>query len=90
MLDTLTADDFEPLIGEAFTLDGHDTSFELVAVERAATTPGSPREETFSLRFRGQPGLGGRIHELRNDAFDEPLGIFVSEYAAGEYEAVFN
>ena len=88
MLDKLTADDFEPLIGQPFTAGDH--ALELVAVERTEGTPGGPRSDAFTLTFTGPTGLGGRIQDLHHEAFDEPLGIYVSEFESGRYEAIFN
>ena len=85
----LRADDFEPLVGQSFDADGI-AAFTLTAVQRGPHQPGAPREHPFTLLFEGPPDLGHRTLDLTNAAFAEPLMIYLSEYGAGRYEAVFN
>jgi hypothetical protein len=96
MLDALTAELFEPLVGSEFSLIDGPGALLLAEVTRFKPQPGAPRLEPFSLLFTGDPAsvLPQRIHGLehptlgRLDIFLVPIGPAPS----GEmrYEAVFN
>lgn len=104
MLDKLTREQFEPLIGQVFTLTLPDATYplELVDVEelppprrrsRRNVTP--PSRAPFSLFFTGEPLLPQAMYPVQHDAFGkEPLQIFIvpvaeAEGGGYEYEAVF-
>ena len=102
MLDKLTLETFEPLIGQKFTVTVPDTDpveFELVEVEELPTgrkrrNAPEPRRKPFSIFFTGQPLLPQAIYSIQHDALGEsPLTIFIVPVGAVEggyeYEAVF-
>jgi hypothetical protein len=102
MLETLTLESFEPLIGQQFKLtmpDNQQLEFKLVDVEELPTgrrrrNAPEPRRKPFSIFFIGQPLLPQAIYPMQHDAFGpEPLTIFIvplGEAEGGyEYEAVF-
>jgi len=102
MLDKLTLETFEPLIGHKFTVTLPDTDpveFELVDVEELPTgrtrrNAPEPRRKPFSVFFTGQPLLPQAIYPIHHDALGaSPLDIFivpVGKVEGGyEYEAVF-
>jgi len=103
MLDKLTYESFQPLIGQKFkvSIDEAQTfEFELTDVEalqvgRRSRRPGAPpRRQPFSLFFTGEPLLPQAMYPLQHDAFGkDPLNIFivpVGKVEGGyEYEAVF-
>ena len=90
-LATLTAQDFEPLLHERFTLG---SQFEVELIEVSASDDPGPSRSQFSLVFRGGPSppLPQGIHALeqsklgRLDLFLVPLG---PDDAGQRYEAVF-
>lgn len=96
MLDKLTVDDFRPLSGELFHVTEHGIDLRL---ERVAEVMESERarlkRQPFSLFFRGpsEPQLPQGTWSLRNEAFPEPLPIFIVPIGRNdegvEYEAVF-
>jgi hypothetical protein len=102
MLETLTLESFEPLIGQQFKLtlaDAQQLEFKLVDVEELPTgrrrrNAPEPRRKPFSIFFTGPSLLPQSIYPMQHDAFGaEPLTIFivpVGEVEGGyEYEAVF-
>jgi hypothetical protein len=103
MLETLTYEMFEPLVGQKFTLTNGDENlpFELTFVEplptprRKSRKPGPEKRAPFSIFFTGEPLLPQAIYPLQHDAFgSEPLTIFIvpigeAEGGGYEYEAVF-
>lgn len=104
MLETLTYEMFEPLVGQKFTLtNGEEThAFELTFVEplpiprRKSRKPNAPEKRApFSIFFTGEPLLPQAMYPLQNDAFgSEPMTIFIvpvgeAEGGGYEYEAVF-
>ena len=101
MLDGLTHQTFEPLIGQKFKVTAGETfEFELVDVEQLPVGRRSRRaaplkRAPFSIFFVGQPLLPQAIYEFQHDALGSaPLKIFivpVGEAQGGgyEYEAVF-
>lgn len=102
MLDKVTHETFEPLIGQRFTLSHEDQqyAFELTDVEqlpvarRRSRRATEPRRASFSLFFIGEPLLPQAIYPMRHEALGaDPMSIFivpVGEIEGGyEYEAVF-
>ena len=104
MLDTVTHETFEPLIGQKFILSTPEQTehpFELTYVEqlpvprRRSRTPAAPRRAPFSIFFVGELLLPQAIYPMRHDSFgSEPLNIFIvplgqAEGGGYEYEAVF-
>lgn len=89
MLDKVTRQDFEPLIGQTFTLkasEGQTFDFSLVDVvalppPRARgrrPMPENLRREPFSLFFQAKPFLPQAIYEVQNEAFgQDALAIFL-------------
>ena len=101
MLDKITHEMFEPLIGQKFKLTAGETfEFELVDVEplpvgRRSRRAAAPRRPSFSIFFVGKPLLPQATYPMQHDAFgSEPMNIFivpVGQVENGyEYEAVFN
>jgi len=98
MLDELTIDTFEPLVGSSFWLHAGSHKVEL-RLERATKVMESEaarlKRNPFSLFFLGPASifLEQKIYTLKHDAFSEPLDIFVvpvGKDARGFlYEAVF-
>ena len=98
MLDTLTADTFESLLGAGFTLtDGAlRVPVELVTVSRlgAASSPPDGRRQAFSLLFRGPASLTApqRIYTLEHEILGALEIFFVPVQPEGEgtfLEAIF-
>jgi hypothetical protein len=93
-LATLTAETFADRVGEPFTLEAQDASYDLVLAEcrRGAA---SLTREAFSLTFLGpaEPLLAQQIYPLRHEQlgllelFLVPVGCDAS---GARYEAVFN
>jgi len=102
MLEKLTREDFEALIGQKFTLtasEGQTHDFSLVDVVelpaprargRRASVPETIRRAPFSVFFQAATLLPQSTYEMRNEAFGaEPLTIFivpVGEMKEGGYE----
>jgi hypothetical protein len=90
-LATLTAEDFEPLLHERFSLGAQ---FEVELVEVSVSDSPGPSRRQFSLLFRGGPSppLPQGIHALehatlgRLELFLVPLG---PDRDGQRYEAVF-
>ena len=82
----LTADDFEPLLGDRFRLDDH--AVELSEVNRSGQS-GASREQ-FSLVFSGgsDPPLPQAIYGLEHPKVGR-LELFIVPIAPSRYEAVF-
>lgn len=104
MLETLTHEMFEPLIGQTFTLTNADQSFAFALTDveplptqrrRSRQTAAPPRRAPFSLFFVGEPLLPQAMYPLQHDAFgSDPMTIFIvpvgeAEGGGYEYEAVF-
>jgi hypothetical protein len=90
-LESLTLDDFAPLLNERFTIDPADAppfEAELVEVTGIARAPGG--REPFSLVFQGGPSppLQQRIYCVEHEVLGA-LEIFLVPIAADRYEAVF-
>lgn len=104
MLEKLTHEMFEPLVGQTFTLTNAEQTFafELTDVEqfpvprrRSRQTAAPTRRAPFSLFFVGEPLLPQAMYPLQHNAFgSEPMSIFIvpvgeAEGGGYEYEAVF-
>ena len=94
-LSTATAADFEPFIGQTFSLAGsEDHELSLEQVDILARQPESPREP-FALVFKGEHAepLPQQLYELLHDdtgalqIFLVPVGQDGNRFV---YEAVFN
>jgi hypothetical protein len=101
MLDKLTLETFEPLVGQKFKLtlpDAQVVELELVDVEelpvgRKRRNAPAPLRKAFSIFFTGQPLLPQAMYPIEHEAFGSgPLQIFivpVGQVDGGfEYEAV--
>lgn len=89
---------FSKCVGEAFRArpGAEDPlEFELVEAEALPTHKGAPREEPFSLVFRGPPGraLAQQQYELEHERLGE-IAVFLVPVGESEkgtlLEAVFN
>lgn len=104
MLETLTKETFEPIIGSVFKLttpEGEIVDFTLVDVEdlpAGGRRRRGPRVKRvpFSVFFTGLPLLAQGMYPMQHDAFgSEPAEIFIvpigknTEGEGYEYEAVF-
>jgi hypothetical protein len=96
MLDQLTIESFEPLVGSSFWLHNGAQKMEL-RLTRAGRVMASEaarlKRTAFSLYFIGPILLPQQIYRLTHDAFAEPLDIFlvpIGKEANGySFEAVF-
>jgi hypothetical protein len=91
MLDTLTIDDFRPLLNDHFRIapDGAEAfEVELIEVTEIPREPGG--RAPFSLVFRGGPNppLPQRIYRVEHEKLGE-LDIFLVPIAVDQYQAVF-
>lgn len=98
MLDTLTSDDFKPLLNDTFEIscDGTPVTLTLSAVDVADERNAPPGARlSFSLTFLGplEPLLPQGIHTLRHETLGA-LDLFTVPLGPGEdgqrYEIVFN
>jgi len=96
MLDQLTIDTLEPLVGTSFWLheQGQKVEMRLVKAAKVMESEAARLKRTpFSLFFHGPVRLPQQIYRLTHDAFPEPLDIFLvpvgMEGSAIVYEAVF-
>jgi len=102
MLDQLTLDAFEPVIGQKFEVtlpDSEIVNFELVDVEELPTgrrrrNAPALRRKPFSIFFNGPVLVPQSMYPIRHEVLGaEPVQIFivpVGEADGGyEYEAVF-
>lgn len=96
MLDTLTIETFEPLVGTSFWVHEKGNKVEL-RLDRAARVMASEaarlNRTAFSLFFLSPVLLPQQIYNITHDAFAEPLDIFLVPVAregnAYTVEAVF-
>ena len=95
-LEELGPGDFQPLVGQRFTVVQNEGDFGLELVQVLALPAHSRRKgEPFKLLFRGprQPVLPQRIYTLAHAELGQ-LVIFLVPVQGGptgiEYEAVFN
>ena len=96
MLDQLTIDTFQPLVGSSFWLYVEDHKIELRltrAMKVMESEAARLQRNAFSLYFLAPLLLPQHVYHVRHDAFEEPLDIFLvpigqeaNNYA---YEAVF-
>ncbi|HEV7861379.1 MAG TPA: hypothetical protein VGR20_01725 [Acidimicrobiia bacterium] len=100
MADLLTAERFAPHRGTEFIVDlgdgGPAVPLRLDHVTPAATQPGAPREDPFSLEFSGPPAqtFPQGLYEFAHATLGS-VAIFVVPIGPGpegrpRYEAVFN
>jgi hypothetical protein len=94
-LDELTGDDFQPLVGERFTVVQNEGDLGLELVEVRPLPPHARRAAPFALLFRGprQPALAQRIHTVAHARLGA-LTVFLvpvqGPAGAIDYEAIFN
>ncbi len=94
-LDELTPGDFQPLVGERFTVVQNEGDLGLELLEVRALPPHRRRAEPFALVFRGprQPVLPQRVHTLAHTRVGA-LAFFLvpvqGSEAGVDYEAIFN
>jgi hypothetical protein len=91
MLEDLTIDDFQLLLGDAFRIapEGAEAfEVELVEVTEIPREPGG--KAPFSLTFRGGPSppLPQRIYRMEHEKLGE-LDIFLVPIAVDQYQAIF-
>jgi hypothetical protein len=91
MLETLTVDDFRPLLGDRFRIAPEGApafEIELVEVTEIPREPGG--RMPFSLVFEGgpDPPLPQAIYRVEHEALGE-LNVFLVPIANDRYEAVF-
>lgn len=96
MLDQLTIETFEPLVGTSFWIHekGHKIELRLTRAARVMESEAARLKRTaFSLFFLTPILLPQQIYHLTHDAFAEPMGIFLVPVAkegdAYTVEAVF-
>lgn len=93
MLDTVTAEHFEPFIGKKGTLSNEYGSHEVVlrSVEKSKISRSKDSRESFSIEVHGDPQvqLGQSVYTFDIEGIDT-LDIFFVPVAAGTYEAIFN
>lgn len=96
MLDTLTIESFEPLVGTSFWIheNGHKIELRLTRTAQVMESQAARLKRTaFSLFFLSPILLPQQIYNLTHDAFAEPLNIFLVPVAkqgdAYTVEAVF-
>jgi hypothetical protein len=96
MLDALTVESFQPLVGTSFWVhvDGRKIELRLTSATKVMENEAARlKRNPFSLYFLGPLLLPQQIYRLTHDAFAEPLDIFLVPIAkeAGGYshEAVF-
>jgi hypothetical protein len=80
MLDQLTIESFQPLVGTSFWLHDGNQKVEL-KLTRAAKVMESEaarlKRSAFSLYFRCAVRVPQQIHQITHDSFSEPLDIFL-------------
>lgn len=96
MLDTLTIESFEPLVGTSFWLQNNAQKIELRLTKAARVMESEAarlKRTAFSLFFLGPVLLPQRIYRLTHDGFADPIDLFLvplGQDAGGfNYEAVF-
>src|SRR3954470_1565485 len=80
MLDTLTIETFQPLVGTSFWLheNGHKVELRLTRAARVMESEAARlKRVAFSLFFDAPVLLPQQIYHLTHDAFAEPLDIFL-------------
>jgi hypothetical protein len=96
MLDQLTMETFEPLVGTSFWINenGHRVELRLTRAARVMESEAARLTRTaFSLFFLSPILIPQQIYNVTHDAFAEPLDIFLVPVAkegdAYTVEAVF-
>jgi len=96
MLDTLTIESFEPLVGTSFWVHekGHKIELRLTRTARVMESQAARLKRTaFSLFFLAPMMLPQQIYNVTHESFAEPLNIFLVPVAkegdAYAVEAVF-
>jgi hypothetical protein len=96
LLDELTIETFQPLVGSSFWLyvQDHKVELRLTSAKKVMESELARLKRTpFSLYFLAPLLLPQHIYHIRHDAFPEPLDIFLvptgKEAEAYSYEAVF-
>jgi len=96
MLDTLTIESFEPLVGTSFWIHekGHRIELRLTRTARVMESQAARLKRTaFSLFFLAPMMLPQQIYNVTHESFAEPLNIFLvpvaKEGEAYAVEAVF-
>jgi len=96
MLDTLTIESFEPLVGTSFWIHekGHKIELRLTRTARVMESQAARLKRTaFSLFFLAPMMLPQQIYNVTHESFAEPLDIFLVPVAkegdAYAVEAVF-
>ena len=94
-LDELRPGDFQPLVGERFTVVVNEGDFGLELINVRAMRSHRRREEPFALLFRGplQPVLPQRIYTVAHAKTGQLVIFLVPVQGTSEgieYEAVFN
>lgn len=96
MLDQLTIETFEPLVGTSFWLheQGHKVEMRLVRAAKVMESEAARLKRTpFSLFFHGPVSLPQQIYRMTHDTLADPLDIFLVPVGREEnalvYEAVF-
>jgi hypothetical protein len=96
LLDQLTIETFQPLVGSSFWLYVQDHKVELrltSAMNVMESEAARLKRNPFSLYFLAPLLLPQHVYQVRHDAFPEPLEIFLvpnGKVAEGFlYEAVF-
>jgi hypothetical protein len=96
MLDQLTIESFEPLVGSSFWIqeNGHRVELRLTRAARVMESEAARLKRTaFSLFFLSPILIPQKIYNVSHEAFAEPLGIFLVPVAkqgdAYTLEAVF-
>jgi hypothetical protein len=80
MLDQLTIDSFEPLVGSSFWLhsNGHKVEMRLTRAARVMESEAARLKRTaFSLYFLAPLFIPQGIHHVTHDAFPDALDIFL-------------
>jgi len=96
LLDQLTIETFEPLVGSSFWLYVGDHKIELRltrAMKVMESEAARLKRNPFSLYFAAPLLLPQHVYHIRHEAFAEPLEIFLVPLGQQEkhysYEAVF-
>lgn len=96
MLDQLTIETFEPLVGTSFWLHekGHNVELRLTRASRVMESEAARLKRTaFSLFFLSPILIPQQIYNVTHESFAEPLNIFLVPVAkegdAYTVEAVF-
>ena len=96
MLDTLTIESFEPLVGTSFWIheNGHRIELRLARAARVMESEAARlKRSAFSLFFLSPVLLPQQIYNVTHDTLAEPLNIFLVPVAkqgdAYTVEAVF-